>query len=118
MEDGPDNRQGPLHFAHIDRTAKSVINKIRHKLPASDVPELLKHRFQMINLWRPIGHAAYDRPLALCDYRSVDPGKDTFPITLKFPNAEGETLGVTYNEKHKWKYLRGMTPDELILIKW
>ena len=89
----------------------------RH-LPAEDVPKLLSKRFQIINLWRPIEHPALDWPLALCDYRSVDAKKDVFPVALVYPDREGETFGVTYNEKHKWKYLRGMTPEELVLIKW
>lgn len=43
---------------------------------------------------------------------------DTFPVALIFPKREGETLGVKYNPNHKWKYLHGMTPDEIVLIKW
>lgn len=27
-------------------------------------------------------------------------------------------MGVKYNPKHQWKYVRGMTPDEFVLIKW
>lgn len=89
----------------------------RH-LPAEDVPELLKHRFQIINLWRPIKHAAWDWPLALCDYRSIDFHNDLVPTTLRYPDRDGETLGVKYNPNHKWKYMKGMEPDELVLIKW
>jgi len=81
-------------------------------------PELLKHRFQIINLWRPISHSALDYPLALCDYRSIDFDKDLVPTTLKFPERDGETFSVKYNPAHQWKYLRGMKRDEIVLIKW
>lgn len=81
-------------------------------------PELLKHRFQIINLWRPISHPALDYPLALCDYRSIDSDKDLVPTTLKFPERDGETFSVQYNPAHRWKYVRGMKPDEIVLIKW
>ena len=82
------------------------------------MPALLTHRFQIINLWRPIHHAAWDWPLALCDYRSVDTARDLAPTTLKYPDRDGETMSVRYNPSHKWKYLKGMQPDEIVLIKW
>jgi hypothetical protein len=78
----------------------------------------LKHRFQIINLWRPISHAAVDWPLALCDFRSVDPKTDVLPVALVYPDREGETLGVMYNPKQRWTYFSGVTPEEMILIKW
>jgi hypothetical protein len=27
-------------------------------------------------------------------------------------------MSVKYNPNHKWKYVRGMEPDELVLLKW
>ena len=80
------------------------------------MPELLKKRFQIINLWRPIGRPAWDWPLALCDYRSID-RTDLVPTTLRYPDREGETLSVRYNPNHKWYYLSNQTPDEVTLIK-
>ena len=41
------------------------------------------------------------------------------PVTLVYPDhRDGETLGVKFHADHGWKYFRGMTPDELVLIKW
>ena len=40
------------------------------------------------------------------------------PTTLKYPEMDGETMGVMHNEGHRWKYMRGMTPEEVVLIKW
>ena len=87
-------------------------------MPAEDVPKLLAKRYQIINLWRPISHPAFDWPLALCDFRSVDQEEDLTPVTLKYPDRDGETFGVKFNEKHGWKYLKGMEPEEGVLIKW
>ncbi|THU75153.1 hypothetical protein K435DRAFT_707591, partial [Dendrothele bispora CBS 962.96] len=42
---------------------------------------------------------------------------DLTPVALIYPDREGETMGVRYNTEHKWKYLKGMTPDEFVLIK-
>ena len=116
-DDSADRRQ-PVSQVHVDQTTASAIARVHRHLPASDVPELLKRRFQIINLWRPIATPAIDWPLTLCDYRSVDLESEVIPVKLIFPDREGETLGVKYNENHKWKYLEGMTPEECVLIKW
>ena len=111
-------RRQPVAQVHIDQTAASAIARVHRHLPASDVPKLLERRFQIINLWRPIANPAVDWPLALCDYRSVDSKKDLFPVARISPESTGETMGVKYNKNHKWKYLHGMTPEEIVLIKW
>ncbi|KLO11921.1 hypothetical protein SCHPADRAFT_941654 [Schizopora paradoxa] len=107
----------PVGGVHVDQTEASAIARVRKHLPAAEVDELLKHRFQIINLWRPISHPALDHPLALCDFRTVDAKTDLVPGVLKYPDSEGETFVVKHNPAHKWKYVRGMGPDELVLIK-
>jgi len=102
---------------HVDQTPSAAARRVERHLPAEEVPKLLKGRYQIINLWRPIRHEAYDRPLAVCDYRSLDVKNDLVPSTLRYPNYDGETFNVRYNPDHRWKYWKGMTPDELILIK-
>jgi len=116
LDDSPQKRQ-PVPLVHVDQTAESSAARVNRHLPASDAPELLKHRFQIINLWRPINRPAWDWPLALCDYRSIDRENDLVPSTLRYPDRDGETLSVKYNPNHKWKYLKGMEPDEFVLIK-
>ncbi|KAF8876674.1 hypothetical protein BD779DRAFT_1677701 [Infundibulicybe gibba] len=115
-DDNPQHRQ-PVAQVHVDQTTASAIARVHRHLPASEAPALLSKRFQLINLWRPISHAAVDWPLGLCDYRSVDVEKDTFPVALVYPDREGQTLGVKYNPNHRWKYFHAMTPDEIVLIK-
>jgi len=110
-------RRQPVSQVHVDQTVASSIARVHRHLPASDVPKLLEGRYQIINLWRPIEAPALDWPLALCDYRSVDLEKDTFPVARISPEGRGETMRVKYNENHKWMYLHGMTPEEIVLIK-
>ena len=107
-----------MPWAHIDQTTSASIARVHRHLPPDEAPERLKRRFQIINLWRPINVPALEWPLALCDYRSVDPKNDVFPVALLYPDREGETFSVKYNPNYKWKYVRGMTPDEIVLIKW
>ncbi|KAG8696988.1 hypothetical protein FRC09_008158 [Ceratobasidium sp. 395] len=116
--EGPGNR-GPARAAHVDQSAAAAERRVYRHLPESEVPSLLSKRYQIINLWRPINNPAWKFPLALCDFCSVASDKegDVVPVTLKYPDRDGETLGVKYNSQHKWKYLAGMTPDEFVLFK-
>ncbi|KAF5363159.1 hypothetical protein D9758_008342 [Tetrapyrgos nigripes] len=114
----PAKRQ-PAAVVHGDQTARAARNRVLRHLPESESGELLKHRYQIINLWRPISHAALDWPLALADYRSIDTEKGLTPVAFVRPDREEnrETMGVSYNPGLKFKYLKGMTPDEIVLIK-
>ncbi|KAF8599890.1 hypothetical protein BDV93DRAFT_477005 [Ceratobasidium sp. AG-I] len=117
--DTPENR-GPVKMAHVDQTTESAERRVKLHLPEADVPALLSKRFQIINLWRPIQNPAWKLPLALCDFRSVNAsqtGGDFVPTTLKYTNRDGETLSVKHSDSHQWKYLPGMTPEEIVLIK-
>ncbi|ESK87433.1 hypothetical protein Moror_11653 [Moniliophthora roreri MCA 2997] len=117
-EDSTDpKKRGPVPRVHVDQTPLGAHNRVRRHLPEDEAAERLKHRFQIINLWRPISHPALDWPLAVCDYRSVNPKEDLVPMDLVYPDKVGEIYGVRYNPDHKWKYLRGITPEEVILIK-
>ncbi|KAK7050432.1 hypothetical protein R3P38DRAFT_2503904 [Favolaschia claudopus] len=116
VDDAPDRRQ-PVPQTHVDQTNKAAVARVHRHLPASDVPTLLNHRFQILNLWRPISHPAIDWPLSLCDFRTVDPKTDVFPVALRYPDREGETAGVVFNANQKWTYFTGVTPEEVILIK-
>ncbi|KAJ3503492.1 hypothetical protein NMY22_g18231 [Coprinellus aureogranulatus] len=107
----------PAAEVHGDQTPNGATNRVHLHMSAEEAPELLKKRFQIINIWRPISHPALDWPLALCDYRSVDVEKDALPVTLVRPDRNGEIYGFSYNPDHQWKYVRGMTPDEVVLIK-
>ena len=55
IDDSPQKRQ-PVPQVHVDQTKASATARVHRHLPVSDAPELLKHRFQIINLWRPINH--------------------------------------------------------------
>ncbi|KAG2142944.1 hypothetical protein DEU56DRAFT_939068 [Suillus clintonianus] len=115
-DDSPQKRQ-PVPLVHVDQTTASSIARVHRHLPPTEAPSLLRRRFQVINIWRPISHAAVDWPLALCDFRSVDAKNDLLPVALIYPDREGETYGITYNPNHQWKYMKAMTPEEFVLIK-
>ena len=59
----------PSRRVHNDHTVNSAPRRVRDHLGA-EADELLKHRFGIVNVWRPIRGPVLDSPLALCDARS------------------------------------------------
>lgn len=55
----------------------------------------------MISTWRTLVPALEDRPLALCDCRSVDPN-DLVAADRIIPDRVGEVYYLTHNPKHRW----------------
>ncbi|KAJ9605585.1 hypothetical protein H2200_010242 [Cladophialophora chaetospira] len=136
----------PVQQVHVDQTPKAAEVRVRRHLPADEAEELLKGRYQIINVWRPIANPASDFPLAVVDYRSTKP-EDLVKVDLLYPKREangvhddddrgketlpdpnsgsstngyevkGETFAVQPSESHKFVYFKDMTPDEVMLIK-
>ncbi|KAK3671458.1 hypothetical protein LTR78_008736 [Recurvomyces mirabilis] len=135
----------PVQQVHVDQTPGAAEVRVRRHLPENEAEELLKGRYQIINVWRPIENPASDFPLAVVDWRSTTP-TDFIPLDLMYPKradsvhddddrgkeklpdpnsassiegyeVKGETMGVAANEHHKFYYMKDMTPDEVMLLK-
>ncbi|KAI0803907.1 hypothetical protein GGR55DRAFT_699832 [Xylaria sp. FL0064] len=109
------NLRGPVQRVHIDQSYAASLSRVPHHLPAEEATELLKGRVQIINVWRPIKTVERD-PLAVADAHSVGE-EELVPIGLIYPNRKGETLAVRYSPTQRWYYKRGLTPQEVLLIK-
>ncbi|KAI1120499.1 hypothetical protein F5Y10DRAFT_125014 [Nemania abortiva] len=107
--------RGPVQRVHIDQSYSASLSRVPHHLPAEEAAELLKGRVQIINVWRPIKTVERD-PLAVADAHSVGED-DLVPIGLIYPTRKGETLAVRHSPAHRWYYKRGLTPQEVLLIK-
>lgn len=105
----------PVPRVHNDYTAKSGPQRVRDLL-GDEADELLKKRFAVINVWRPIRGPVVDAPLAVTDASSVADG-DLVASDLIYPDRTGEIYYVKYNPDHKWFYVPAMRTDEVLLIK-
>jgi hypothetical protein len=105
----------PSRRVHNDHTLSSAPRRVRDHLGA-DAEELLKHRFGVINVWRPIRGPVLDSPLALCDARSFT-NDDLIASDLVYPHVRGETSSVEYKPGHRWYYFSEQQPDEVVLIR-
>ena len=111
----PNAKRAPVNRAHIDQTTKSAIARVHYHM-GDEAPELLKGRYRLINVWRPLNGPVVSSPLAYADSRSV-PDDDIVGVEHRYPHRTGETAGVKYTEKGRWHYLSGMENDERILLQ-
>ncbi len=108
------NLWGPVNRVHIDQSYSAAKSRVPHHLPV-EAETLLSTRYQIINVWRPIKTILKD-PLAVADADSI-PESDLVPVALIYPDRRGETPTVRPNKEHRWYYLYGQTPEEVMLIK-
>ena len=104
----------PAGRVHNDYTAWSAPQRVRD-LMGEEATELLKHRFAVNNVWRPIAGPLLRSPLVLCDSQTLD-YDNLLPSDLRYPDRTGETYAVTYNPNQRWYYFPKMQADEAILI--
>lgn len=77
----------PVQQVHVDQTPGAAITRVRRHLPADEAEELLKGRFSLINVWRPIENPASDFPLAVVDWRSTS-DDDFVKVDLLYPKRD------------------------------
>lgn len=87
----PDSPRGPVQQVHVDQTPSAAAARVRRHLPRDEAEDLLKKRFQLINVWRPIAHKAEDHPLAVVDWRSTET-RDFVPVDLMYPRRPDSVL--------------------------
>ena len=105
----------PAKRVHNDYTAWSSPKRVR-ELMGEEAEELLKHRYAIINLWRPIRGPLLDSPLALCDAQSLEE-ENLIACDLLYPDRAGEIYSISYNPNQRYYYFPRMEPDEAVLIR-
>jgi hypothetical protein len=105
----------PVLRVHNDYTLKSGPQRVRD-LMGDEAPDLLNRRFAVVNVWRPIRGPVEEKPLALCDARSVAP-QDWVATDLLYPDRVGEIYYVAHNPAQRWFYFPQMARDEAVLLK-
>ena len=105
----------PVTRVHNDYTLTSGPQRVRD-LMGEEADALLKRRFAIVNLWRPIRGPLRDAPLAVCDAGSVRQD-DFIASDLIYRDRRGETYAVKYSAGHRWFYVPEMRSDEALLIK-
>jgi len=105
----------PSRRVHNDHTVTSAPRRVRDHL-GGEADALLKHRFGIVNVWRPIRGPVLDSPLALCDAQSFS-DEDLIPSDLVYAHVRGETSSVEFKPGHRWYYFSEQQPEEALLIR-
>ncbi|KAI0161839.1 hypothetical protein GGR52DRAFT_586096 [Hypoxylon sp. FL1284] len=115
---GKGNRssRGPLMRAHVDQSYAGAELVLRRWFP-DEADALLKRRYQIINIWRPIKPILKD-PLAVADATTLADA-DLLGAAIEYPAAgdRDETWTVRPGAAHRWYYKRAQRPAEALLIK-
>jgi hypothetical protein len=106
---------GPVRNAHNDYTEWSGPQRVRDLLP-DEAEELLKGRFAVVQVWRPICSPVQREPLAIADARSIGT-KELFPSSRVYPDRVGEVYHCAFNPEHRWYYFPNMQRNEAVVFK-
>ena len=106
----------PVRSVHNDYTEWSGPQRVRDLLPKEEAEALLKHRFEVIQVWRPIRHRVASAPLAIADSQSIA-AADLVGTERRYPDRVGEIYHLKYNPNHRWYYFPEMRPEEAIVFK-
>ena len=100
---------------HNDYTEWSGPQRVRTFLP-QEAEELLRRRFAVIQVWRPIRHPVETWPLAIADAQSISP-ENLVVTERRYPDRIGQTYAITYDPRHHWYWFPQMRPDEALVFK-
>ena len=115
VEQGERGVQNPVRYAHNDYTERSGPQRVRD-LFGDEAERLLRHRFAVINVWKPIRGPVEQSPLAVCDARTIR-SEDLVPTDLRYRDRTGEIYSLSWNPRHRWFYFPRMAADEAMLLK-
>jgi len=100
---------------HNDYTEWSGPQRVRSFLP-QEADELLRRRFAVIQVWRPIRHPVETWPLAIADAQSIS-AENLVVTERRYPDRIGQTYAITYDPAHRWYWFPRMRPDEALVFK-
>lgn len=106
----------PVRSVHNDYTEWSGPQRVRDLLPKEEADALIKKRFSVIQVWRPVRNPVVSAPLAIADSQSID-AEDLVGTERRYPDRVGEIYHLSYNAGHRWFYFPNMQTDEAIVFK-
>ncbi|KAI1385932.1 uncharacterized protein F4822DRAFT_432790 [Hypoxylon trugodes] len=101
----------------LDFTPRWAAERARMVLGESLAHITLNRRWQVLNIWRPLFGPLHDWPLALCDWKSINPIHDLEPSDNVYTHLTAETYNVYHNPSHRWYYISNMEPTETFVFK-
>jgi hypothetical protein len=100
---------------HNDYTEWSGPQRVRDVM-GEEAEALLRGRFAIIQVWRPINHPVESHPLAICDAQSVNPA-NLVVNERRYQDRVGQTYAITHDPAERWYWFPHMRPDEALVFK-
>lgn len=115
------DRAGTASSAHADYTRRSLLEQAQLVLEANGQGGRAFRRVGVYQTWRALTPPPQDRPLAICDARTVG---DADRAVMKSvigreddPTKVFETTLARYSPNHRWFYFSNMILDEVIVFR-
>jgi hypothetical protein len=107
--------------AHADYTRRSVREQAELVLAANGQAGRPFRRVGVYQTWRALTPPPQDRPLAVCDGRTIRE-EDRLPVANVIgreddPTKVFETTLAQYNPDHRWFYVPNMQLDDLLVFR-
>ncbi|WP_156681197.1 CmcJ/NvfI family oxidoreductase [Sphingomonas profundi] len=107
-------------MAHLDFTPGEVDRQLAQTLKVTGRRVAPFSRLKVIQTWRVTTPPPQDKPLAICDGRTVSP-RDMVSMEFRGPDgsrdASVRSRGCLHSPDHRWYYFPNMVPDEVLVFK-
>lgn len=105
----------PARNVHNDYSEKGIQQRLIDLVGEQKAAEYNEGHFGFVNIWRPVEDTIMSSPLGFICPDSMN-DEDWMTIALKYPDRQGEILGVAANRQHRWFYKSKMQVDEAIIF--
>ena len=103
------------HYPRGLRTGAGV-RRLWELLPHEEAERWAGSRIVVANLWQSVAGVVHSTPLAFVDITSVR-DEDFIPVTVHYPDRDGEVGYYRPNEDHRWYWFPFLRPSEAVLFK-
>lgn len=110
------SHEQPASLAHSDYSVQGSKLALRDAFPGQE--KYFEGRdYDIINVWRSLTGPNDDWPLAVCDYKSIDIENDVVLSDRIHVDRIGESQLLHPNKRHRWYYIAGQQPNNLIVFR-
>ncbi|RMJ08400.1 hypothetical protein CDV36_011981 [Fusarium kuroshium] len=109
------SHEQPAGIPHTDFSVNGLPLQTELSFPGQWI-HLKDMDFDILNLWRPLYGPNDDWPLAVCDYTSVEDGDIILNDDLHRDRAVENCL-LHPNAAHRWHYIAGQTPEDVLVFR-
>ncbi|KAI1448428.1 hypothetical protein F5Y02DRAFT_307572 [Annulohypoxylon stygium] len=106
----------PVPNAHVDFSPKGIRDIVIDRYGPDMGEDLLKNRYKIVNVWKPLFGPLLDWPLVLCRPASLGPD-DLEVMDNVFPNVIEESVNMHYSDGQDWCYLDKQMDTEVIIFQ-